>query len=272
MGNTIGSNNGLAYSAQFSGPVGGPLRWTPPTPEAAQSPADQSRFRTEVAPPTVDIYKSEFETEASLSSRQAGTSYCTQDGDVSMEGGVALGQAARSYEASVSANPRDGLQAELSGEAGLYAVSGEGKFSVGSDLGTTTGEASAQVGAAVGGNAEVTFNPLGGDVAATVGADGFLGARVGAEVSHTAGPLGASAGIEGFAGVGAELEVDFGLKDGTLSAQFDIGAALILGGSLEFGVSVDAAAIGNSVVDGAKSLFSGWSWPAGDSNPTTSGW
>jgi hypothetical protein len=272
MGNTIGQgNSGFSYTAQFTKPAGESMRWTPPSPEAAPSPDSQSSFQTEVAPPTVDLYKSEFEAEASLTSMQGSGGYCTQDGVYSAEGSMAWGQAARSGEVSVSGNLRDGFTAEASGEAGLYLVNAEGKLTASTDLGTTTGEASAEVGATVSGNAEVTFDPQGGDVAATVGLDGFAGARVGAEVSHTAGPLGASAGIEGFAGIGAELEVDFGLKDGTISAQFDVGAALLLGGSLEFGVSVDATAIGNSVVENVGNFFSGWSFSSPD-NDTPSGW
>jgi len=243
-----------------------------------EAPAKETLgFQTEVKPPSVTFFESRFETE--LSRREMQGTLGTEHSAFYAEGSVALDQAQASGKLGVTANWNDGFQATASGQAGLYMLNAEGKLASEYGIASTSVEAQAQVGATASGNAGVTFDPLEGNVAAGMAGSAFLGGRASAEVTQTVGPVGGTAGIEGFVGIGAEFEANLGYNDGKLSAQIDVGAALGIGGSLEFGVTLDAKAVGNSVASAASTAgnaivdaFSDWDWPAGDRNPTHSGW
>ncbi|MBJ6764636.1 hypothetical protein JGU66_28030 [Myxococcaceae bacterium JPH2] len=177
---------------------------------------------------------------------------------------------------SVSVDPLKGkVIAEGSLEAKADLVRGSVEGHVDSPVGRTTWGAQGNVGAEANVTGKVVVDPLHGDVAAQVGGEAFAGARASAEVSQEIGPATAHVGAEAFAGIGVEFEANVGLKDGKLSANFDVGAALGIGGSLEFGVDVDVSKVTDAVKnvgegiknvgegiknvgEGIKNLVHGW--------------
>jgi hypothetical protein len=141
---------------------------------------------------------------------------------------------------SVSFDPANGkviAQGGASAQANLVRGSVEGH--VDSPVGRTSWQAEGNVGAEASVTGQVVVDPLNGDVAAQVGGEAFAGARASGEVTQEVGPATATVGAEAFAGIGAEFEANVGLQDGKLSANFDVGAALGIGGSVEFGVELD---------------------------------
>jgi hypothetical protein len=166
---------------------------------------------------------------------------------------VSVASAGVEYKGAVGLDPsRATAYVRGSAEARANLVSGEISRKSEYGIGSTARGLKGNVGvnAKVGG--EVAFDPRKGQVAANVNGELFAGAKVGVEVEQTIGPLGAKGGLELSAGLGAELEADVGLKDGKLTAKFDVGATLAIGASVEVGFSVDVAMIGNGVVGGAK--------------------
>lgn len=170
---------------------------------------------------------------------------------------------------SVAVDPLNGkVIAEGSVNAKADLVRGSVEGHVDSPVGRTTWGAEGNVGAEASLNGQVVIDPLHGDVAANVGGEAFAGARASAEVSQEIGPATATVGAEAFAGVGVEFEANVGLQDGKLSANFDVGAALGIGGSIEFGVSVDVSKVTDTVKnvgegiknvgEGIKDALGGW--------------
>ncbi len=172
-------------------------------------------------------------------------------------------------EGSVSVDPLNGkLIAQGSAEAKADLVRGSVEGHVDSPVGRTSWKGEGNVGAEASVQGQVVVDPLHGDVAAQVGGDAFAGARASAEVTQEVGPAATTVGAEAFAGVGAEFEANVGLKDGKLAANFDVGAALGIGASVEFGVELDVSKVDDAVKsvgegiknvgEGIKDFVSGW--------------
>lgn len=178
-----------------------------------------------------------------------------------------------SANGSVAVDPTNGkIIASGAVEANADLVRGSVEGHVESPVGRTTWAAEGNVGAEASVTGQVVVDPLHGDVAAQVGGEAFAGARASAEVTHEIGPASATVGAEAFVGIGVEFEANVGLQDGKLSASFDVGAALGIGASLEFGFEVDVGKVGETVqnvaedigeglknaAEGVKDFFSGW--------------
>jgi hypothetical protein len=134
----------------------------------------------------------------------------------------------------------DGLTASASGSVGAYLVDTQAGF----QGGPLTASGDASVGAGANANAQVAFNPLKGDVGVSGGGSAFAGAQ-----ANETGSLGAAgtsvsetAGVG--AGIGVDAKADLGIKDGDISASFDVGGYLGVGGNVDvsFNVNVPKAA------------------------------
>ncbi|WP_375770621.1 hypothetical protein NR798_06910 [Archangium gephyra] len=166
---------------------------------------------------------------------------------------------------SVAFDPANGkVIASGSASAKADLVRGSVEGHVDSPVGKTSWQAEGNVGAEASVTGQVVVDPLHGDVAANVGGEAFAGARASGEVSQEIGPATATVGAEAFAGIGAEFEANVGLQDGKLSANFDVGAALGIGGSVEFGVELDVGKavdtvkdIGGGIANAADKVFGG---------------
>jgi hypothetical protein len=114
------------------------------------------------------------------------------------------------------------------------------------------GKVTADAGAYASANlkASATWSPPQAVVQAEAGA--FAGARVGAEGTIMAGPVGVKGRAEAWAGVGVEAHLNAGYKDGKLSLDFGLGAALGVGGKLSGGVEIDVGKIGQMAEGVAK--------------------
>ncbi|MBN8229826.1 hypothetical protein JYK02_20135 [Corallococcus macrosporus] len=157
-------------------------------------------------------------------------------------------------QGNISIDPRHGkIGAQGSVDARADLVRGSVEGHADSALGRSEWGAEGNVGAEATATGQVVLDPLHGQAAASVHGEAFAGARASAEVSQDIGPATVTAGAEAFAGIGVEFEANVGLKDGKLSANFDVGAALGIGASLEFGFSVDVGKIG----DTAKNVVEG---------------
>ncbi|WP_158623967.1 hypothetical protein [Corallococcus llansteffanensis] len=153
-----------------------------------------------------------------------------------------------SAQGNVSIDPLHGkIGAEGSVDVRADLVRGSVEGHADSALGRSEWGAEGNVGAEATATGQVVLDPLHGQAAASVHGEAFAGARASAEVSQDIGPATVTAGAEAFAGIGVEFEANVGLKDGKLSANFDVGAALGIGASIEFGFSVDVGKVGDAV-------------------------
>ena len=164
-------------------------------------------------------------------------------------------------QGNVSFDPRHGkIGAEGSVDVRADLVRGSVEGHADSALGRSEWGAEGNVGAEATATGQVVLDPLHGQAAASVHGEAFAGARASAEVSQDIGPATVTAGAEAFAGIGVEFEANVGLKDNKLSANFDVGAALGIGASIEFGFSMDLGKVGDAVknvTEGVKNLSEG---------------
>lgn len=81
-----------------------------------------------------------------------------------------------------------------------------------------------------------------------IGAGGFAGASASISGGVEAGGVGVSGSAKGWAGIGAKAELFAGMKDdGKFHLGFDVGAALGVGGSLSWGISIDPKKVVNTI-------------------------
>ncbi len=121
---------------------------------------------------------------------------------------------------------------------------------VGIDAGVT---ADVFAGAAARGKLGVSLK--GGEPHVSVGGEAFAGARASIQGSAAANINGTQvaevhAKAEGWAGAGVKANLDVGFKDGKLNFDMGFGAALGIGGSVDWGFSVDVGAIGKGIAGG----------------------
>lgn len=121
---------------------------------------------------------------------------------------------------------------------------------VGIDAGVT---ADVFAGAAARGKVGVSLK--GGEPRVSVGGEAFAGARASIEGSAAANINGRQVAevhgkAEGWAGAGIKGNLDIGFKDGKLNFDMGFGAALGIGGSVDWGFSVDVGAIGKGIAGG----------------------
>ncbi|CAM4113253.1 hypothetical protein G4177_01215 [Corallococcus sp. ZKHCc1 1396] len=158
-------------------------------------------------------------------------------------------------QGNVSIDPLSGkIGAEGTVEARADLVRGSVEGHADTALGRSEWGAEGNVGAEATATGQVVLDPLNGQAAASVHGEAFAGARASAEVTQEIGPATVTAGAEAFAGIGVEFEANVGLKDGKLSANFDVGAALGIGASIEFGFSVDVGKIGEGVSNAVQDI------------------
>jgi len=131
----------------------------------------------------------------------------------------------------------------LYGEAGVSQSGKIGNVTVRNHL---TGEASLATEGEV--RAGIT------DDGATLGLEGFSGARAGATVGSDVGPVGYGTTGEVWAGAGVEAGVNAGYDDGKLRLGAKAGAGLGVGGKVAVEVEVDVEAIGDGVREGAEKV------------------
>lgn len=121
---------------------------------------------------------------------------------------------------------------------------------VGIDAGVT---ADVFAGAAARGKVGVSLK--GGEPHVSVGGEAFAGARASIEGSAAANINGTQVAevhgkAEGWAGAGIKGNIDIGFKDGKLNFDMGFGAALGIGGSVDWGFSIDVGAIGKGIAGG----------------------
>lgn len=121
---------------------------------------------------------------------------------------------------------------------------------VGIDAGVT---ADVFAGAAARGKLGVSLK--GGEPHVSVGGEAFAGARASIQGSAAANINGTQVAsvhgkAEGWAGAGVKANLDVGFKDGKLNFDMGFGAALGIGGSVDWGFSVDVGAIGKGIAGG----------------------
>ena len=185
--------------------------------------------------------------------------------------GVAEGSVSAQASAKASADGRvtigpNGLVAEGNLYAGVSAsaeASGRLESKPFATIGgvpmtvSAEGRAKVEAGAYAYANAraQATWNPP--TVAVNAKAGAFAGARATAEGSVGVGPLKATGRAEAWAGIGAEANLDVGYKNGKLSLDFGIGAALGIGAKFGGKIEVDVGAIGRAVEGVAKDVAKG---------------
>jgi uncharacterized protein YukE len=145
-----------------------------------------------------------------------------------------------------------GLEGQLQGEAGIYAMRGQYNADVaGVDVavdGYVGTQAKGQLGATIGSGA----------VMGTVGAAAFAGGRVDGSLSKEVEVAGvktkgtARGGVS--YGVGFKAEADVALSPGSIKADVDFGATLGLGAEIGFSVDLDVTGAVDNVVGMGRDL------------------
>lgn len=137
---------------------------------------------------------------------------------------------------------KDGVTIGAEGTATLVGT--EGKVNVSLGPAEVGAEGAASIEASASGDLTATWKEgvhAGGEV--------FVGGRAEVEVSADVGGVGGEAGVEGWAGFGAGADADVGWKDGKLEIKGEGGIAVLLGGKLKGGISLDLPEIYNSGKD-----------------------
>ncbi len=135
----------------------------------------------------------------------------------------------------------NGAHFDASVRAGLLDAKTEATYE--SEYGTAHAESSAFVGAE-------------GDLHAQVGPDGvevdvggFAGVRAEGEASIEAGGAKATAGGELRAGIGIDGSANFGVENGVVKGELEVGAALGIGGKVKISVEVNPQEVAKNVVN-----------------------
>jgi len=186
-----------------------------------------------------------FDKSAIAYQRQG--SFNALGGLASGQGSVAIGEAYARGNGSVEfKNGAFTAQGDVSAAATL--IDAQGSVHLGKGDYTLDASGSAFVGAKAHAHGELTFDPAHGVVAAKVGGEAFVGARVGVEGNAKLGQFGSVGGsAEAWAGVGAAFHAEAGIKDGHFKARVDFGAALGIGFKLGFNVDINFKGIADTV-------------------------
>ena len=151
-------------------------------------------------------------------------------------------------DGSVGASVANGqLQAGASGIAYLAQASANGSVEYG--VAALQGEAKAFAGAEA--SAKVGFGKDG----LHAGAEAFAGAKATGSVSADVAGVGAGVTGEAWAGVGAEANVDLGMKDGKFTIGGELGAGLGVGGKVGGNITVDPGKMVDSIGSAADDAW-----------------
>lgn len=184
----------------------------------------------------------------------------TTEGGTTVEGNVTVAKAMAKGSASVGVDLKKAeLEADVSGRAGAYLVDAKGSVKTDTPLGELKLGGEAFVGAETNGNVGVHFNPRKGDVKVQAGLEGFAGAKASLDVRQKV-TLGGndigSVGVRGeaYAGIGAKAKVSAQLEDGKFKASVELGAALGVGVGVKFNVDVDVKGTYHAAKDAAVAV------------------
>ncbi|MFI7117014.1 putative T7SS-secreted protein [Amycolatopsis sp. NPDC049868] len=216
----------------------------------------------------IDVTEVGWEREAAAALREGSIDGEFDNGTVSGSGGLSGSVLSASAGASGTAS---WLGASGAAHAEAYLAQGhaEGELNFGEHAGVS-GSADAMVGAEASAEGNISWTGAEGSVEA------FAGAKAGGDVSAEAGGLGAGANGEVWVGVGVEASGQFGMgEDGKFHIGASAGAALGVGASAGFDVSVDPAEVVDTVADVSDDVadVAGDAWDAaGDAWDAAGDW
>ena len=137
---------------------------------------------------------------------------------------------------------RDGVVVGIGGTATLVGLEGSVSASLGpAEVGV---DASASVEASADGELKASLSE-----GVHAGGEAFAGGRADVGLSGDVGGVGAEGKAEGWAGFGAAADAEIGWKDGKLTIKGEGGVAVLLGGKLSGGVTLDLPEIYGSAED-----------------------
>lgn len=153
---------------------------------------------------------------------------------------------------------KQGLEGQLQGEVGWYAVRGQYNAKMaGVDVAID-----GYIGAQAKGQLAAEFTPTA--MMGAAGVSAFVGGRVDGSISKEASLAGVKGKAEGRGGVsygvGFKAEAEFGYKDGVIKFDTDFGLTLGLGAELGFSIELDVTGAVDNVVEIGKDLVY---WGAG---------
>ncbi|RSM82676.1 hypothetical protein DL991_04795 [Amycolatopsis sp. WAC 01375] len=190
----------------------------------------------------IDVTEVGWEREAAAALREGSIDGEFDNGSVSGSGTLSGSVLSASAGASGTAS---WLGASGAAHAEAYLAQGhaEGELNFGEHAGVS-GSADVMVGAEASAEGNISWTGAEGS------AEAFAGIKAGGDVSAEAAGLGAGANGEVWVGVGAEASGQFGMgEDGKFHVGASLGAALGVGGSVGFDVSVDPAEVADTVAD-----------------------
>jgi hypothetical protein len=198
---------------------------------------------------TADFINAQASAELAGGVKVKGEAYALRiEGRAGASAGIDLKNLTLSTTASVGAS------------AHLAGVKGSASRQVGSDDNNVTLKANvhAYVGADADARVGLTFDPAQGTAMIGIGAEAFAGAKARASFRpsiNLAGQHIADVGVkaEAWAGVGAKATADVGMEKGVFTVKAELGAALGVGASLGFDVSVDVVGTARAVRTGVGS-------------------
>lgn len=156
---------------------------------------------------------------------------------------ASVGRAAVDGQASLRYG-EDGLEANLGGTAGLYAIHGEASGQVaGVDM-----AGQAYLGAEVTSDVEAKLDPLARTVIVGAGVNAFVGAKAEGAVNKKIAK-GVDVGTKGalMAGAGIIFEGEAGFEDNVLKIDYDLGAAWGIGAEVGFEVELNVIEAGQEI-------------------------
>jgi hypothetical protein len=167
-------------------------------------------------------------------------------GDLIVTGAASASEGA-DLEASAGLS-KDGLAANLEASAGLRATAAaDARYGI---VGVhANGEGFVGADGELGLN--VTKDKIGVD------AEGFAGGRLTGDLGADVAGLGAGVHGEAWAGVGAELKAGAEFKDGKFHLGGHVGAAVGVGGSVGFDITIDPEEVGRTAMEAADAIGHG---------------
>lgn len=199
-----------------------------------------------------------FEGKVTLYERKAegGGSVAWRENTITGEHGTfvaSVGRATGEWDSSIRIG-EDGLESEIGGKAGLYAIHGEGNAQLaGIDM-----AGQAYLGAEVEGEVKSRIDPAAGVFVAGAGVNAFAGMK--AEGSANIEPVkGLNTGVKGglMVGAGIVAEGEAGYEDGVFKIDYDLGAAWGIGAEIGFEAELDVIEAGQEIARiGSKVIYS----------------
>ncbi|HEX3049305.1 MAG TPA: hypothetical protein VHP83_01520 [Aggregatilineaceae bacterium] len=163
---------------------------------------------------------------------------------------------------------QDGLVGNVNFQGAAYLA----QFNANAQYGGLSAAANGFLGAEMTGKGDLMINPFTGTAYASASAEAFAGVKVQGQAAADFGALDAGAKGSFYAGIGANAAGELGFQEGVFKMNFEVGAALGIGGEIGGSIELDVDEAVSDIVNGASGMVSGVGGVASDLGGIVGGW